>query len=279
MLITTPLPGSEAIVNQMKEKWVKEGEQASQTLSSENPTEQTEQFEENTPVDSQEALLQSSPQHATGVEESKEEAPVERNIRIMRELKKKAERERDEAVRRMQELESYRQQAPQQQQEAPVDDDVNLNPDDLVEWKHVQKKMRKLEDQLRSYQQQTSVTTVEARLKYQYNDFDQVVSADNIELLKASYPELAQTLNDSKDLYAKAVSAYTLIKKLGINAEEYTQDKQMAQKNAAKPRPLTSVSPQQGSSPLSKANAFANGLTDELRKQLAKEMYEARKSM
>lgn len=36
------------------------------------------------------------------------------------------------------------------------------------------------------------------------------------------------------------------------------------------------LSPQQGDSPLSKANAFANGLTEDLKKQLQKEMFEAR---
>ena len=38
------------------------------------------------------------------------------------------------------------------------------------------------------------------------------------------------------------------------------------------------MSPQQGDSPLSRANAFANGLTPELRVQLIKEMEEARKN-
>jgi hypothetical protein len=56
-------------------------------------------------------------------------------------------------------------------------------------------------------------------------------------------------------------------------------DKLRAQKNAAKPKPLASVNPQQGDSPLSKANAFANGLTDDLKKQLRKEMEDARRSI
>jgi hypothetical protein len=55
-------------------------------------------------------------------------------------------------------------------------------------------------------------------------------------------------------------------------------DRAAAQKNASKPKPLASVSPQQGDSPLSRANAFANGLTPELQKQLRQEMEEARKN-
>ena len=54
-------------------------------------------------------------------------------------------------------------------------------------------------------------------------------------------------------------------------------DKAKAVINAQKPRPLTSISPQQGDSPLSKANAFANGLTPELQAQLLKEMKQSMK--
>ena len=52
-----------------------------------------------------------------------------------------------------------------------------------------------------------------------------------------------------------------------------------ARENHAKPRPISSIGAQEGDGPLSKANAFANGLTDELKQQLLKEMQEARKRM
>ena len=85
--------------------------------------------------------------------------------------------------------------------------------------------------------------------------------------------------NSSNDLYSTAVSAYTMIKNLGIapKGDDFMVQKAQAQKNAAKPKPLASVNPQQGESPLSKANAFANGLTDDLKAQLLKEMYAARR--
>ena len=64
---------------------------------------------------------------------------------------------------------------------------------------------------------------------------------------------------------------------MGIYREDnYSKDRDKAQSNASKPKPLASVSPQQGDSPLSRANAFANGLTDELKSQLRKEMEQAR---
>lgn len=198
-----------------------------------------------------------------------------RNFKAMREKAERLERENEEIRRALQ-----AHQKPQQaEQEEP---EYNVNADDYVEGKHlnkVGKEIRALKEQLKSYQQQSAQSITEAKIKAAYPDFNKVVNTDNIEMLKDSYPELYNTINSSTDLYSTAVSAYTLIKKLGIHQEDvYVQDKAMALKNAAKPKPLASVSPQQGDSPLSKANAFANGLTEELKEQLRREMYDARKN-
>lgn len=198
-----------------------------------------------------------------------------KNFRQLKEQKQIVERERDEYARRIQELEA--QQAPEE------DLEYNLGNDDLAEGKHLRKvdsKVKRLEEQLRQYQQQSNVSMVEARLKAQYPDIDSIVSQENLEQLQDNYPEIAQSISSTTDLYAKAVSAYTLIKKLGIAQEDrYVAEKSIVKLNAAKPKPLASVSPQQGDSPLSKANAFANGLSDDLKKQLQKEMNDARRAM
>ena len=71
-----------------------------------------------------------------------------------------------------------------------------------------------------------------------------------------------------------------MIKQMGVYKEDkFSQDRARAEVNAGKPRPLTSMSPQQGDGPLSKANAFDNGLTDELKESLLKEMNDARSRM
>src|SRR5574338_802645 len=174
------------------------------------------------------------------------------NFRRLKEEKERLQRERDELARMI------------QQQKSTQSED----PDDLADKKYVKEQFRYLHEQL-----------IETRIKSQYPDFEAVVNNDNIEVLKSTYPELADSLSSSPDLYKKAVSAYTLIKKLGIGSEDsYKQDKDLAQKNAAKPKPLVSVAPQQGDSPLSRANAFAHGLTPELKAQLWKETQEARKN-
>lgn len=205
------------------------------------------------------------------------------HFKTVKQLKEKAERERDEAIRRAKELEErltgYQHAQPEE------DYSLNLGNDELVEGKHISKidkkvdaKIRALEEKLARYESQSSQSLVEAKLKLEYPDIEKVVTKENIELLSMQEPDIAATIQDSQDLYKKAVTAYKLIKKFGIQPEDsYQNDRARAQENAAKPRPLTSIAPQQGNSPLAHANAFANGLTEELKAQLLKEMMEARR--
>lgn len=238
-------------------------------------SDETVQESEETQVESIHTETQSEPKQAA--KSNKEE-----NMRRLREKAELLERERDEALRIAQEMKSkFNTQSPQISES--IDEDISLSEEDLVEGKHLnrfQRKIKKLEQQVQNYQQKTSEIAVESQLKGQYPDFDKVVTRENIETLRLTYPELAQTINSSaSDLYSKAVSAYTLIKRLGLYAEDTYQDERArAHKNATKPKPLASVSPQQGDTPLSHANAFANGLTDELKEQLRKEMMAARRA-
>ena len=217
---------------------------------------QEEQYEEQEPQ-------QEQPQ------QQQQQRPQERNFRELREKAARIEQERDLALKKLQELEQSRQQS------------FELKDDDLVEGKHLSKydkKIKDLETQIEQYAQKTSEVATETRLKAQYQDFDKVVTEANINQLRELYPEIADTINSTGNLYNKAVAAYTMIKKLGIIGEDnYQQDRSTAQRNAAKPRPTSSISPQQGDTPLSRANAFANGLTDEVKAQLRKEMEEARR--
>lgn len=210
--------------------------------------------------------------------EQVQESSQERNFKAMREINARLERERDEALRLAESFKGYAQKTQPQEEE---ENDPSIGNDELVEGKHLSKydkKIKKLEQQLQNYQQQSQSQLIENKLRGEYPDFEKIVSKSNIDILKELHPHIAATLNSSNDLYSKAVSAYTLIKSLGIHVDDTFQaDRELAQKNAAKPRPLTSVSPQQGDSPLSKANAFANGLTPELQKQMLKEMSEARR--
>jgi len=198
------------------------------------------------------------------------------NLIKLREAKEKAEYERDKI------LEYYRNDQ-QQKKPEPVEEfnDFNIGEDDLAEGKHlnkVAKRIRELEKQVSQFQKQSTATTTEVRLKNKYPDFDVVVNSDNLSILRKDYPEIANTINDSKDLYNKAVTAYTMLKKLGIHIEDtHETEKKLVQRNISKPRSLASISPQQGDSPLSHANAFANGLTPELKAKLYQEVLAAKK--
>ena len=219
----------------------------------------------------------------------KQEQPIsnkELNLRALREKAERAERERDELARRFQEMELQRHQYQKPTQQPMEEEGLGIGDSEIAEGKHLSKMDRKInkiqqqfDQRLQQQQQEYARALTQAQIKSQYPDFDYVVSQDNVAVLEARYPEIAKTLGSSNDLYSTAVSAYTMIKKLGIMPDEVqVQEKAQLMKNIAKPKPMASLSPQQGDSPLSKANAFANGLTKELKQQLLKEMNDIRKS-
>lgn len=187
------------------------------------------------------------------------EAPKDREVESKQQLNFR--RLREEKERLEQEKYDLMQQLQAKQHSIPVDD-----PDDIADKKYVTQHIKQVQEELALL-----------RLKSQFPDFENVVNAENIREFKAQDPDMAELIHQSKDDYKKAIAVYKQIKRLGIGkSTAYDQDHQRVQVNASKPKPLASVSPQQGDSPLSKANAFANGLTDELRHKLWKEMQQYR---
>lgn len=225
--------------------------------------EQTEQVTQEQPTDVALEEINKAPEaqaspHANNAQEV--------NITRMREAKERAERENAELAER---LSKYEQQAAEPEYGA----------DDLVEGKHLKKEMDGVKAQLKAYQQKTKDDADEYKLRSTYTDFDKVFNAENIARLKESDPEFAEAIASSQSsLYSRCATTYKKIKDMGLYVEDkHVKEKAKAQENAAKPRPMNSVSPQQGDSPLSMANAFANGLTPDLKKQLWKEMQNASK--
>jgi hypothetical protein len=205
------------------------------------------------------------------------------NFRAIREQKERVERERDEALRKYQELEAtQRQQIPVQQQK-PIDEDldIHIGDDELAEGKHLSKldkKIRKLEQQLAEATQRTTAMTMESKLIAEHSDFYSIVTEENVKTLAAIDPDVAAGLAAIPNEYNKAKTVYKLIKRYGIPEENKPNpDKELAIKNAAKPKPSASVAPQTGDSPLGMANAFSGTMTKELRAKLLAEMNEARR--
>lgn len=217
----------------------------------------------------QEAEVEEAP-----VAQAKQKTDPAESFKIVRERAQKAERERDEMARRLQQLEASHTHEPEE------DLEFSLGADELAEGKHltkVDKKIKKMQQELQQYKALAEQNSIEVQLKRKHADFDEVVSAANIEKLREEEPEIFDTITASNDLYKKGLTAYKMIKKLGIGErDEYKAEREVAEKNLAKPRPLVSGASQRGNTPLSQANAFANGLTKELKEQLWKEMQEAK---
>lgn len=234
-------------------------------------------------IPQEQAQQEDSQQDQQQATQSQQQVAPQENWRTLREAKERAEKERDEAIRFIKEK---LQQAPQTQQQSDDELSFTLGNDDFVEGKHVKpvadvvkktrKELHEIREQLNYYKQQAA----EQRLRAECPDVDKVLTPDNIAELARRMPALAQQINNTSDLYEKGRAAFDLIRSLGIYKEDtYQPDKEIAHKNAAKPRPINSIAPQQGESALSHANAFAQGLTADLQKQLYKEMMEARKKM
>jgi hypothetical protein len=209
--------------------------------------------------------------------EQPEQTPVEQaaptpqeSFRELRLKMERIERERDEYARMVQQM-----QQPKQQQEE--DEEIRLNPDELVEGKHLsayEKKLRKIEQKLQQQSQQNAAMNAEAMIRIEMPDFDKVVTKDAVQALQYQYPELAESIANNNNLHSKAKAAYQAIKKLNLS-QNYSTEAETITKNTAKPKPLASLSPAQGDSPLTHANAFANGLTQDLKDKLYKEMLDA----
>lgn len=256
----------------------------------ESPTETVRDVSSRTEEETHEnSSVQPNPQSENDFGQNPSKPSPKDSFRAVREAKERAERERDAMLSQMLEMQRQmqliqQQQQPKQQEEPVEDYDFDIDPDALAEGKHLKKliaKQKAMEQQLKRYQMQSEEVAVETRIRTQYPDFEKVVSKENVEILNEQFPEIAKTLRDTPDMFNKAAAAYTVIKNFGIykDTPKFEADRAKAISNATKPRPLASVNPTQGDSPLSKANAFANGMTDELKEQLRREMYNARKSL
>lgn len=265
------------------ESYQEPGQEPAEESSADQENPQDENTVEAAPIASVEKLERPSPRSPA----------KEDNLRRLREKNERIEAERDLMAR---ELEMYRRAqgthqntAPKQQQEPEhiheEEPDLNIGDDDLVEGKHLKKIIQQMQHKMNANNQQyaqsiaqSQQAQLEVQLKAQYPDFDAIVNQGNLKDLAAAYPELASTIYASKDLRSQAVTAYTMIKNLGINQQQddpYEADKVRVKANAAKPRPSSSSSVTHAS-PLSQASSFSGGLTPELKAQMIKEMEQFR---
>jgi hypothetical protein len=183
--------------------------------------------------------------------------------RKMQELERKA-REQEELIQRLSTPKAALQ-----------DDELDkLGDEDIVTKAQAKKLAAKMAEEIaQRVIKQREDSTVEERLSNKFDDFNQVVTRENIELLKETEPELAMSLSQNTDPYLQGVAAYKLMKRLGIGGEdmpkEPTKEKKKALENSQKPLSVNAVTK---TSAIGNAHMFENGLTKELKKQLQEEM-------
>lgn len=167
----------------------------------------------------------------------------------------------------------------QQQQAPPVEEDEidKMGDGDIVTKAQAKKLAEKMARQIANdVIRQREIATVDERLQLKFSDFADVVTKENIEILKQTEPELAMSLYHNPDPFAQGVAAYKLIKRVGVGeSKDLSAEKAKALKNSQKPISVNTVT--KGSSALGNAHIFENGLTPELKAQLWKEMQQAAK--
>lgn len=212
---------------------------------------------------------------AQALESSKENAP-ELNFKALRELKDRAERERDEAV-------AYARHLELQKQQIPIDNtDIDLAENDLAQGSHLKKmakRINQLEDQIKTVRTQSVQEINEARLRLQYPDIDSVVTSENIAALRNEDPDLAQAIYNTPDYYSKAILAYKSIKRNTAVHDSAINYKDRIEKNMAKPKSAPSINATNPSnSGLSQAQSFDSPLSEDRKKELFAEMQRLRRN-
>jgi exonuclease VII large subunit len=200
------------------------------------------------------------------------------SIRVLRERA-------DAAERRNRELESMIQQNMSQQKanKMQIDDsdDFDMSDDTYVEGKHLKKYVKTLKQELKNQRQQfeefnqkNSVAQAEMRLKSQFNDFDSIVSRENLEKLSMKKPELYRSIISNPDLYDKGHAAYEMIKNSGILTNQYEDIDRRVEENKLKPRSASNAAPQSGDTPLSRAGDYDRRILTEERKAFLRKQSE-----
>lgn len=211
-----------------------------------------------------------------------QESHKEANMRILRERAESAER-RSLELERMVQMNMSQQQASKMQVVDNEDDDFDLSDDTYIEGKHLKKYVKNLKQELRNtkkqfeeYNQQNALTQAEMRLKNQFNDFDSVVTKENLEKLASQKPSLYRTILSNPDVYDKGYAAYELIKHSGIIADQYHELDKRVEENRMKPRSAANAAPQSGDTPLARVGDYDRRILSEERKdQLRRQVEEA----
>jgi len=196
------------------------------------------------------------------VEETVKAEPIksnenEENLRALRESRRKLKQEKEALELKLKQIEDAKNKP---------EEDFDYEDDTTKELK-----------QIKQYIAQNEGNNQRLKLQTKYQDFNSVVNEESIAVLQERFPEVAQTLDQGKDIYSTGVSAYNIIKKFGLhlNDDQITQ-KAHVQQNMSKPIPSSAI---KSSSPLSHASDYSDLENKEVRNAILKQSMEYSKNI
>jgi len=219
------------------------------------------QQEEQEVVENQEVNEQQAEQPAE--QETQQNDNAKLNFEALREAKKKAERERDELLRRIESLENKNKEE--------VDDSIYDDDEVTV----VKKELNNIKKTIEQDKYQQSIRKMEQRLEREFPDLNNVINEKTVEILKARDPEFARVVSrppaDAAEFYNRAISAYTLINKYGIaqSATNSAVNEKKISDNMNKPKTAASAASSK-SDALSELSQFADLPPEERRRAIVK---------
>jgi len=194
-------------------------------------------------------------QDTTVTEQPKQQEPqaseAERNFRDVRNQLAAAENRARELEERLRQNEL----AFAQRDQSNIDDEID---DDLyIEGKRYKKHMSNLKKELEETKksvarvmEQNAIDQALMKLKSKFNDFDSVVTKENVQKLVEADPDLARTIEANNNVYDRAYVAYNLIKASQRDKnDKYDADARIEQ-NQKRVRSSSSASISSSTSPL-----------------------------
>ncbi len=254
---------------------------------------QDEQVNEETQPELEQTVEQAVETPQEGKQEESEEKDTqpkkknaEYNFAQLRKEREAAERRAQEAERRLGEVLELSKQikgTQNQEQRDLIEEEISkLSRDDLATIDHVDKIYSKREkagkkeiERIKNEMDSVKSQLEEYKFRAKYPDLDEVITEDNIALLKQEDPEIAEMLSRLPQGSKEQVTlVYKYIKRLIPVKQEEPIEKKKAIENSKKPVSVQAIAKQ---SAIGNAHMFENGLTPDLKKQLWKEMQDSMK--
>lgn len=201
----------------------------------------------------------------------------EKNLRYLRERAEAAERRSQELERMIQQNNQPKQV--DEEEELDVSDDMYIEGKQFKKYvKTLQKELKATKKQVEESYQANQIINAEVRLKSQYNDFDAIVTKENLDRLAVNKPALYRSIMASNDVYDRGSTAYEMIKATGVAIDPYEQENRRLVENQSKPRAAANIAPQGSENPLTRVGDYDRRILTEDRKEQLRKQVELAKS-